>query len=95
VTRLSQGEFFFADHINRIHKQLYNYCCELCSFTLCTKRELENHLILTHAHQNDGSDDLLNPQILIKEEDDQMTETYSDHKNFEEILLDPNKIEIK
>jgi hypothetical protein len=49
-----------------------------------------------HAHQNDGSEDLVNPHILIKEEEeDQMPETYSDPKYFEEILLEPTKIEIK
>jgi uncharacterized C2H2 Zn-finger protein len=92
-------------HVNRIHKQLKNYSCELCSFTPCTKRKLENHLILKHAPQND---DLVKTNILITEaQKDQMfvsvenylPETYSDHKyvdqvNIEEILKTTD-IEIK
>jgi uncharacterized Zn-finger protein len=80
-----------AGHVKRVHKQFKN--CKLCSYTSCTKHELENHLILKHAHQNNGSDDLVKPHILIKEED-QMPETYSDHKYFEDILLEPTEIEI-
>jgi hypothetical protein len=85
-------------HVNRIHKQLKNYSCEWCSFTTYYKRELESHVIRKHAHQNDdSSDDLVKTNILIKEEkeEDQMPETYSDHKNFEEILVDTTKIDIK
>jgi NAD-dependent SIR2 family protein deacetylase len=91
--------------VSRVHKQLKNYRCELCSYTSYTKRQLKTHSILKHAHQNDGSsDDLIKPDILIKEEEeeeeDQMPETYSDHKNFKEIeikeefVADPCAIDI-
>jgi hypothetical protein len=63
----------------------------LCSYTSYDKSELKNHLFLNH---DDGSDDLVKTNISIKEED-QMPETYSDHKNFEEILVETTEIDIK
>jgi hypothetical protein len=78
----------------------------LCSFTPCTKCELERHLILKHATQNDdgSADDLVKTNILIKEAPkDQMfesleknlPETYSDHKYFKKIEIKEEEIEIK
>jgi hypothetical protein len=83
----------FVCHVNK------KYNCELCSFTLCTKRKLENHLNLMHAHQ---SDDLVKTNILIKEaQKDQMfvPETYSDHEYVDQVnneeILKTTEIEIK
>jgi uncharacterized C2H2 Zn-finger protein len=95
---------YLVRHVNRIHKQLKNYSCELCNYTSYTYQELTKHSIRKHAHQNDDcSADLVKTNILIKEaQKDQMfesleknlPETYSDHKHFEE-SLDTIKIEIK
>jgi KRAB domain-containing zinc finger protein len=73
-------------HVNRIYKlPRKKFSCELCSSTSCAKCELKNKLILKYAHQSD---------VKVKEED-QMPETYSDHKNFEEILVETTDIDIK
>jgi hypothetical protein len=69
----TQNQSNLTDHVNRIHKNLKNYSCDLCNYTSYNKYGWKSHSILKHAHQNVGNDDLVKTHSLIKEaQKDQM-----------------------
>jgi hypothetical protein len=60
------------DHyVNRMHKKLKRFSCELCNYTSYTKFELKRHLIVHHAQKNEVGQE--RTHILMKEaQKDQM-----------------------
>jgi uncharacterized Fe-S cluster-containing protein len=53
-----------SDHVNRIHKKLKQYSCELCNYTSCTEYELKRHSIRKHSPKKAHRPDL---DALMKE----------------------------
>jgi uncharacterized Zn-finger protein len=57
-------------HVNRIHKKLKSYSCELCNYTSCTNHDLKRHSIRKHSPKKAHRPDL---DALMKEaQKDQM-----------------------
>jgi hypothetical protein len=59
-------------HVNRIHKNLKNYSCELCNYTSYTNCDLKKHLIVQHVDKNVESINLERHILLKEAQKDQM-----------------------